>query len=190
MGFTPLEGLVMATRAGSVDPGLVLWLMQQAGLTAQEVGDGLEQGSGLVGLAGTADMRAVVERAAGGDADAALAFDVYTHRLRREIGAMTAALGAVDLCVFTGGIGEHAPAVRAASGLTIDRAANAAAVDDGDTEISAPGARRAYVRRRRARRPRDRARGPRRRGVARAPSADRSSSSALKRRAARCEQEP
>jgi acetate kinase len=141
MGFTPLEGLVMATRAGSVDPGLVLWLIQEAGLTAREVADGLEQGSGLVGLAGTADMRAVAERAAGGDADAALAFDVYTHRLRREIGAMTAALGAVDLCVFTGGIGEHAPAVRAASGLTIDTAANAAAVDDRDIEISAPGAR-------------------------------------------------
>jgi acetate kinase len=138
MGFTPLEGLVMATRAGSVDPGLVLWLIQEAGLSVREVADGLEQGSGLVGLAGTPDMREVVDGAARGEADAVLAFDVYTHRLRREIGAMTAALGTVDLCVFTGGIGEHAPAVRAASGLTIDPAANAAAVGDG--EISTPGA--------------------------------------------------
>jgi acetate kinase len=139
MGFTPLDGLVMATRAGSVDPGLVLWLIQEAGLSAGEVADGLEQGSGLVGLAGTADMREVVERTARGDADAVLAFDVYTHRLRREIGAMTAALGTADLCVFTGGIGEHAPAVRAASGLTIDPAANTATIGDG--EISVPGAR-------------------------------------------------
>jgi acetate kinase len=138
MGFTPLEGLVMATRAGSVDPGLVLWLIQEAGLSVREVADGLERGSGLVGLAGTPDMREVVDGATRGDADAVLAFDVYTHRLRREIGAMTAALGTVDLCVFTGGIGEHAPAVRAASGLTIDPAANAAAVGDG--EISTPGA--------------------------------------------------
>jgi acetate kinase len=138
MGFTPLEGLVMATRAGSVDPGLVLWLIRTAGLTADAVQDGLEQGSGLVGLAGTADMREVVDARDRGDATATLAFDVYAHRLRREIGAMRAALDRFDACVFTGGVGEHAPAVRAACGFDLDDAANAAARHD--TEISAPGA--------------------------------------------------
>jgi acetate kinase len=136
MGFTPLEGLVMATRAGSVDPGLVLWLLQTGGLSVAEVEEGLEQRSGLVGLAGTADMRAVIERK-DGDADAALAFAVYTHRLRREIGAMSAALGAVDLCVFTGGVGEHAPSVRAATRFPIDTATNESTTADG--EISASG---------------------------------------------------
>ncbi|MCU1466412.1 MAG: acetate kinase [Actinomycetia bacterium] len=137
MGFTPLEGLVMATRAGSIDPGLVLWLLQEAGLTASEVGESLETRSGLVGLAGTADMREVIERKAGGDSAAALAFDVYTHRLRREIGAMSAALETVDVCVFTGGVGEHAPSVRAAARLPVDIAANESTTRDG--EISAPG---------------------------------------------------
>ncbi len=138
MGFTPLEGLVMATRAGSVDPGLVLWLIRTAGLSADDVQDGLEQRSGLVGLAGTPDMRVVVDRRDQGDPAATLAFDVYAHRLRREIGAMRAALDRFDICVFTGGVGEHAPAVRAASGVDLDAVANAAATPD--TEISAPGA--------------------------------------------------
>ncbi|MDQ1477185.1 MAG: acetate kinase [Actinomycetota bacterium] len=137
MGFTPLEGLVMATRAGSVDPGLVLWLMQEAGLTSSEVEENLEKRSGLVGLAGTADMRAVIERRAAGDAAATLAFDVYTHRLRREIGAMSAALEIVDVCVFAGGVGEHAPSVRAATHFPIDVAANESTTRDG--EISAAG---------------------------------------------------
>jgi acetate kinase len=138
MGFTPLDGLVMATRAGAVDPGLVLWLIRTAGLSADEVQDGLEQRSGLAGLAGSADMREVVDRRAGGEPAATLAFDVYAHRLRREIGAMRAALERFDACVFTGGVGEHAPEVRAASGLDLGAAANAAA--RADTEISAPGA--------------------------------------------------
>lgn len=138
MSFTPLDGLVMATRAGSIDPGLVLWLVQEAGLGADEVAAGLEHHSGLAGLAGTSDMREVIERRAAGDAAAALAFDVYAHALRRELGAMSAALGTVDLCVFTGGVGEHAPAVRAASGLVIDSRANERTFSDG--EISAPGA--------------------------------------------------
>ncbi len=138
MGFTPLEGLVMATRAGSVDPGLVLWLIRTAGLTADEVQDALERRSGLVGLAGTADMHEVVDRRARGDETAALAFDVYTHRLRRELGAMRAALDRVDAYVFTGGVGEHSPAVRGACGLDLDAGANAGA--RADAEISAPGA--------------------------------------------------
>ena len=139
MGFTPLEGLVMATRAGSIDPGLVLWLLQTGGLTVQEVRDGLERDGGLSGLAGTPDMREVLDRRARGDVDATLAFDVYTHRLRREIGAMSASLDLVGACVFTGGVGEHAPAVRAASGLELDADVNVRTTGDG--EITASGAR-------------------------------------------------
>jgi acetate kinase len=138
MGFTPLEGLVMATRAGSIDPGLVLWLIESGGLTAAEVLDGLEHRSGLTGLAGTPDMRVVLEQRARGDANAALAFDVYVHRLRRELGAMRAGLDRIDACVFTGGVGERAWEVRAACGLALDAYVNARTTTD--REISAPGA--------------------------------------------------
>jgi acetate kinase len=112
MGFTPLDGLVMATRSGSVDPGLLLWLLEQTGMQAAEMGSALEHESGLKGLAGSGDMRAVLARRAGGDASARLAIDVYLHRLRAGIGAMAAALGGVDVIVFTGGVGEHAVEIR------------------------------------------------------------------------------
>ena len=112
MGFTPLEGLAMATRSGSVDPGLVLWVQTEGGLSAREVSDGLEHDGGLVGLAGTADMRGVLTRAASGDVDAVLALDVYVHRVRAGIAAMAAAMGGVDAVAFTGGVGEGAPEVR------------------------------------------------------------------------------
>jgi acetate kinase len=119
MGFTPLEGLVMATRSGSVDPGLVLWLAEHARVPPAEITAALEQRSGLRGLAGTADMRAVLAAAETGDADATLALDVYLHRLRAGIAAMAAAMGGLDALVFTGGVGENAPTVRAraANGL-------------------------------------------------------------------------
>jgi acetate kinase len=120
MGMTPLEGLVMATRAGSVDPGLVLWVQQHGGLRLGHVQHALEEASGLEGLCETGDMRAVIQRRAGGDEDATLAFGVYIHRLRREIGAMAAALGHVDGLVFTGGVGEHAPEVRDAAAGVVD----------------------------------------------------------------------
>jgi acetate kinase len=132
MGFTPLEGLVMATRAGSVDPGLVLWLLGPGGLGVREVSDALERESGLVGLAGTGDMREVLTRRAGGDERAVLAFDAYAHRLRRELGAMRAALDRCDAVVFTGGVGEHAADVRAACGLELDAGANARTTADGE----------------------------------------------------------
>jgi acetate kinase len=145
MGFTPLEGLVMATRSGTVDPGLVLWLQTREGLSADEVAEALEHESGVTGLAGTADMREVVQRAAAGDAAAELARDVYAHRLRAGIAAMTAALSGVDALVFTGGVGEHSPVVRglAAAGLeylgiALNPGQNEAARADAD--ISAPGA--------------------------------------------------
>jgi len=141
MGFTPLEGLVMATRSGSVDPGLVLWLQTEGGLSAAAVGHGLERESGLAGLSGSSgDLRHL------GDGPAArLAVDVYVHRLRREIGAMAASLGGLDVLVFTGGVGEHQPAIRAAAarglaflGVAVDEAVNSGASTDGD--ISAEGA--------------------------------------------------
>lgn len=142
MGFTPLDGLVMATRSGSVDPGLVTWLQLHEGLTPQEVTDILENRSGLLALAGTADMRQLLER----DDDAAqLALDVYVHRLAGSAAAMTAALGGLDVLVFTGGVGERAAEVRrrtanrlAYLGVRVDERLNAVA--EPDTDISAPDA--------------------------------------------------
>jgi acetate kinase len=147
MGFTPLEGVVMATRAGSVDPGLLLWLLRYGGLELEEVEDGLEHRSGLAGLAGSGDMREILER----DDDAArLALDVFLHRLRTAVGAMAAAIGGLDALVFTGGIGEHAPAVRAAVvdrlgflGVRLDAERNAAA--RGDADVGAADARAATL---------------------------------------------
>jgi acetate kinase len=112
MGFTPLEGLVMATRSGSVDPGLVLWLQEHAAVAERELAAALEHESGLAGLAGTADMREVLARAADGDAAATLARDVYLHRLVASIAAMAAALGGLDVLVFTGGVGERSGEIR------------------------------------------------------------------------------
>lgn len=145
MGFTPLEGLVMATRSGSVDPGLLLWLLQRAEISEQEMAHALERESGLAGLAGTPDMRRVLQRSDDGDEDARLALDVYVHRLRAGVAAMAAALDGIDALVFTGGVGERAPAVRAAAseglgflGVAIDPDLNAEA--EGDAEISIPAA--------------------------------------------------
>jgi acetate kinase len=147
MGFTPLEGLVMATRSGSVDPGLVLWLLERDELTVAEMTRALEHESGLAGLAGTADMREVLARADGGDPAAVLALDVYVHRLRAAIAAMAAAIGGVDALVFTGGVGERAAAVRAATaaglgflGVALDGDRNAAADGMADVDVAATGA--------------------------------------------------
>jgi acetate kinase len=152
MGFTPLAGLVMATRAGDVDPGLLTWLLERGELTAAELGDGLTRASGLRGLAGTGDMREVLERRAAGDEQAALAFDVYVHRLRAAIAAMTASLGGLDALVFTGGVGERSALVRQAAveelaflGVAIDAAANAAAEGDADVSDAAAEARTLVV---------------------------------------------
>jgi acetate kinase len=119
MGFTPLEGLVMATRSGSVDPGMLLWLLEHEELPARDVADALEHDSGLLGLCGTADMREIVTRSTDGDPSARLALDVYVHRLRAGIAAMAAALSGLDALVFTGGVGEYSTEVRAqtAAGL-------------------------------------------------------------------------
>ncbi|MDN3358720.1 acetate/propionate family kinase [Actinomadura sp. DC4] len=134
MGFTPLEGLVMATRSGDVDPGLLLWLQERENLSPAALADVLEHESGLLALAGTADMRAIHD---------GLALDVYVHRLRAGIAGMTAALGGLDALVFTGGVGEHAVGVRrrAAEGLGfLGVAVDPAAEDTVDADISVPGA--------------------------------------------------
>lgn len=119
MGFTPLEGLVMATRSGSVDPGMLLWLLEHEKLTAAELADSLEHRSGLLGLCGTADMRDILARVDASDSHAQLALAVYVHRLRAGIAAMAAALDGLDALVFTGGVGENSPGIRAwaAAGL-------------------------------------------------------------------------
>lgn len=145
MGFTPLEGLVMATRPGNVDAGVLLWLLREADIDLDDLERGLLEESGLRGLAGTADMRDVIGRAQARDPAACLALDVYVHRLRSQIASMTASLGGLDVLVFTGGVGEHAPLVRArvAAGLgfldvTLDSDSNASA--SGDAVVSPAGA--------------------------------------------------
>jgi acetate kinase len=145
MGFTPLAGLVMATRSGDVDPGLLVWLLERGEVDAASLGEALERGSGMLALAGTADMREVLRRFDEADAAAELAFGVYVHRLRAAIAAMAAALGGLDALVFTGGVGERAAPVRLAAcaglgmlGLELDAGANAAV--DGEAEIGFPDA--------------------------------------------------
>jgi acetate kinase len=138
MGFTPLEGIVMSTRSGSVDPGLLLWLLGQ-GVVPAELAGALEHDSGLTGLAGTGDMREVLAGASRGEGDAVLALGVYVHRLRAAIAGMASALGGLDALVFTGRIGERAPEVRARAaaglgfvGVELDDQTNAAATTDAD----------------------------------------------------------
>jgi acetate kinase len=115
MGLTPLEGLVMGTRSGDVDPGLVFHLHRVGGLTVDEIDDLLNRRSGLLGLCGDNDMREILRRAGEGDEAAQLAFDAYVHRLRKYIGAYYAVLGRVDVIAFTAGVGENAAPVRAAA---------------------------------------------------------------------------
>jgi acetate kinase len=145
MGFTPVEGLVMATRPGSVDPGMLAWLMTEGGIAPDELADALEHRSGVAALAGSGDMREILARARARDEEARLALAVYVHRLRREIAAMAAAMDGLDALAFTGGVGEHAAEVRATTvaglgflGVAVDVAANADAKPDAD--ISAAGA--------------------------------------------------
>jgi acetate kinase len=156
MGFTPLDGLVMATRSGSVDPGLVLWLEEHAHMPPRELAATLESRSGLAGLAGTGDMREVLARASRGDPRAVLGRDVYLHRLRAAIAAMAAALNGLDVLAFTGGVGENSAEVRARAaaglgflGVAVDESRNdlgPAERGGDDWEITGPGGKvRAFV---------------------------------------------
>ncbi|MFD6096393.1 acetate/propionate family kinase [Nocardiopsis flavescens] len=145
MGFTPLEGLVMATRSGDVDPGMVLWLQREGGLGADEVAEGLERGGGLTALAGTADMREVLAGVGRGEERAVLAFGVYVHRLRAAVAAMAAALGGLDVLVFTAGVGERSAPVRRAVaeglgflGVVVDPVADEGV--SGEADVSGAGA--------------------------------------------------
>jgi len=140
MGFTPLEGLMMGTRSGSVDPGILTYLMRQGQLEGHEIDDLLNQKSGLLGISGVSgDMREILNAIKQGYSRAKLAFDIYVHRLKAGIGAMVAVLGGIDALVFTAGVGENSAAVRAAAcanllslGINIDTAVNARLSPDGD----------------------------------------------------------
>jgi acetate kinase len=133
MGLTPLQGLVMGTRSGDVDPGLHAYLGREAGLSLDEIDTLLNKKSGVLGLSGVNDFRELEQRLADGDAEARLAFDVVVHRLKHYVGAYLAVLGGIDVLVFTAGIGENSIALRAAVtegleglGISIDRARNGA----------------------------------------------------------------
>lgn len=140
MGFSPLEGLVMATRPGDVDAGAIVHLLR-AGLSVDAIDRMLEHESGLRGLAGDGDMRVLLARP---DSEARLAVDVYVQRARKYLGAFLAVLGGCDAIAFGGGVGEHAAAIRAGilggfewAGIVVDEAANAAAAGDVLTRIHA-----------------------------------------------------
>jgi acetate kinase len=140
MGFTPLEGLMMGTRSGSVDPGILTYLMRQDRLQAHEIDEMLNKKSGLFGMSGISDdMREILAGVKQGNQRARLAFDIFTHRLQAGIGAMVAVLGGIDALVFTAGVGENSPEARSAAcgkleflGLELDEAANAQVGADED----------------------------------------------------------
>jgi acetate kinase len=146
MGFTPLEGLVMSTRAGTIDPGIVTWLSGERGMPVDDVLDALETQSGLLGVSGVSgDLAKVIEARDSGHAEAALAVEVYLHRLVASVAAMAATMGGLDALVFSAGVGENAVAVRQETarrlgflGVAIEESANATCTPDAD--ITEPGA--------------------------------------------------
>lgn len=144
MGFTPLEGLVMGTRSGDLDPAVVLHLQRVGGLSPSDVDHVLNRHGGLLGLCGDNDMRAVLSRREAGDPAASLAFDTYCHRIRGYVGAYAFELGRLDAITFTAGVGENAAAVRASAlagldgfGISVDPVRNQGT---GERAISPPGA--------------------------------------------------
>lgn len=140
MGFTPLEGLMMGTRSGSLDPGILLYLQREHGMTAEVLEDLLNHESGLKGISGlSGDMRAILLASAQGNSRARLALDLYITRLRACLGSMVMALEGLDVLTFTGGVGQHTPVIRARAceglgflGVTLDEHANATAMGDQD----------------------------------------------------------
>jgi acetate kinase len=147
MGFTPLEGLMMGTRSGSVDPGILTFLLREEKLTGVQLDELLNKKSGLLGISGiSSDMRQIVDAMKQGNTRAKLAFDIFVHRLRSGIAAMVASIGGMDVLVFTAGIGENSPEVRAAAcaklgflGVTLDATKNQTSSRDED--LSAPGSK-------------------------------------------------
>jgi acetate kinase len=147
MGFTPLEGLMMATRSGSIDPSIVLHVQQHHGITANEVERTLNRESGLLGVSGiSGDMRQVLAAASAGDERARLALAIYTHRVRQAVGALAVTMGGIDALIFTAGVGENAAAVRESIcagleclGLELDAQANATCAPDAD--VARPSSR-------------------------------------------------
>jgi acetate kinase len=140
MGLTPLEGLVMGTRCGDLDPALHFYLLRQTGMAPADLEKLLNGQSGLKGLCGVADMREIQSRAAAGDAAAKLALEMFCYRVKKYVGAYSAALGRVDAVVFTGGIGENSAVVRQKVcaglenlGIVIDESRNAAAAGKAAT---------------------------------------------------------
>src|ERR1700686_2754081 len=144
MGFTPLEGLMMGTRSGSVDPGIMTYLMRHGGFTGQQLDEMLNTRSGLLGISGiSGDMRQIVAAMKDGHPRAKVVFEMCVHRLQGGVGAMIAALGGIDALVFTAGIGENSPELRAAAcanlgflGLKLDGAKNAQSSADQDISLS------------------------------------------------------
>jgi acetate kinase len=153
MGLTPMEGLVMGTRSGDVDPGMFAYLAGQAGQSVEQLNDTLDTKSGLLGLSGLSnDMREITSKAAGGNQAAQLAFDVFVHRLAKAIAALVTSLDRLDALIFTGGIGENSVPVRSRVlarlgflGLTEDAAANGQHGRQTDGRISRPGPVQALV---------------------------------------------
>lgn len=141
MGLTPLEGLVMATRSGDVDPSLPYFLSQHAGLHSDQVDYLLNWQSGLQGLCGETDMRRILSRCATGDSQAELTVDVYVHRIKKYIGAYLALLGGLDCLIFTAGVGTHSPEIRqrvcaglSPLGIELDRMRNDRGLADAELQ--------------------------------------------------------
>jgi acetate kinase len=144
MGFTPLEGLMMGSRCGSIDPGILVYLIRHGGSTAEELDEILNRKSGLLGVSGiSGDVRAIESAVDSGNQRAQLAFDVYVHRLVRELGAMLAVLGGLDAIIFTGGVGENSARIREQAcaslgfmAVKLDAAKNAQPAADQDIAAS------------------------------------------------------
>lgn len=153
MGMSPLEGLVMGSRSGDIDPAIVFHLERAAGMTNDEVESMLNRRSGLLGLCGDMDLREVARKAGDGDADAALALDVYGYRIKKYVGAYLAALGSVDAVVFTGGVGENQADIRRRAleglgdlGIDVDEALNRTVdLSDGPVAIQSDASRTAVL---------------------------------------------
>ncbi len=147
MGFSPLDGLIMGTRSGDLDPAVVFYMAEKFGMSPQEINQTLNKKSGLLGICGSSDVRDILERRNAGDEAASLALEMYTYRIKKYIGAYSAALGRVDALVFTAGIGENSPEIRREScaglenlGIILDNAKNNAPAGE-ISEISTPNSR-------------------------------------------------